>query len=177
MLTLATIALVFVPMGIEASRAAANERTQLARGGIEPDGDVYRAMRWAYPAAFLAMIAEGAWRADAPFIVPGAALFAIAKALKWWAILSLGPFWTFRVIVVRGASLVRSGPYRWMRHPNYLAVFGELAAVALVTGARVAGPVATALFTLLMLKRLAVENRALGDILAPAPSSQPRHRA
>jgi methyltransferase len=167
MRTLLSLAAVFLPMSIEAARAARNERAQLARGGVEPPGDVYRLMRLAYPAAFLAMIAEGALRSapsDAS-VLGGAAVFGAGKAIKWWAIRSLGPAWTFRVIVVPGAPLIASGPYRFVRHPNYLGVVGELAGMALVTGARVAGPVATAAFMLLMWKRIAVENRALGAIL------------
>ena len=54
-----------------------------------------------------------------------------------------GACWTFRVIVVPGTTLVASGPYRFMRHPNYVAVVGELVGVALMTGARVTGPLAT----------------------------------
>jgi methyltransferase len=124
-------------------------------------------MRVAYPAAFLAMIVEGAIRGTPPAVVSvaGGVLFGVAKALKWWAIHALGPCWTFRVIVVPGTVPVASGPYRRMRHPNYLAVVGELIAVALMSGARVAGPLATAAFCLLMLRRIAVENRALGAIL------------
>ena len=57
-------AIVFLPMLVEARRAAANERAQRARGGIEPAGDVYKMMQVAYPGAFLAMIAEGACGAD-----------------------------------------------------------------------------------------------------------------
>ena len=67
-----------------------------------------------------------------------------------------------------GVPLVASGPYRWLRHPNYVAVAGELAAVALMSGARVAGPLGTLLFTLLMLRRISVEERALqASIAAP----------
>src|SRR5262249_58475610 len=125
-------------MLIEARRAAAHERAQRARGGIEPAGDVYRVMRVSYPGAFLVMLGEGAWRdgVPVPIVAAGLALFAAAKALKWWAILSLGPFWTFRVIVIPGASLVAGGPYRFIRHPNYVAVVGELVGAALMTGAR-----------------------------------------
>jgi methyltransferase len=156
-------------LAVEARRAARNERAQRARGGIEPTGDVYRAMAVVYPAAFLAMIVEGVLRGGAPraVLAAGAAIFAVAKALKWWAIRSLGPCWTFRVIVVPGATRVRSGPYRYVRHPNYVAVGGELAGVALMAGAVVAGPVATAVFVLLMLKRIAVEDAALDAILPP----------
>ena len=154
-------------MLVEARRAARNERGQRARGGLEPPGDVYRIMQVAYPAAFLAMIVEGAIRGTPPAAayLAGGALFVAAKAFKWWAILALGPCWTFRVIVVPGTVPVASGPYRWVPHPNYLAVIGELIAVALMSGARVAGPLATAVFGMLILRRIAVENRALDAIL------------
>src|SRR5262245_58554632 len=112
----------------EAVLARRNERRLLARGGVEPAGDVYRFMQIAYPASFLAMIVEGTMRgaSSGTLFTAGAALFCAAKALKYWAIGSLGPAWTFRVIVVPGGPLVSSGPYRYVRHPNYLAVVGEL---------------------------------------------------
>ena len=157
---------VFASMLVEARRAAANERAQLARGGIEPPDDVYRVMQFVYPAAFLAMFAEGFARgvAPTPLTIAGAAIFTAAKALKWWAILSLGPFWTFRVIVVPGAALVARGPYRWLRHPNYAGVLGELAGVAAMAGAPVSGVVATGLFAALLVKRIAVEERAILEL-------------
>ena len=165
--TLALLALVFAPMLVEARRAARNERLQRARGGIEPSGDVYGAMRVAYPAVFLVMIAEGVWRSahavstlnDSGMAAAGLSLFVLAKALKWWAIVSLGRSWTFRVIVVPGDAPVVGGPYAWLRHPNYVAVVFELAAVALMSGARVGGPLGTLLFGALMLKRIVVEDQ------------------
>lgn len=149
----------------ETFRALANERAQRAIGGIEPAGDVYKIMRVAYPGAFLAMFAEGALRAAPPFtvVLAGAGLFIAAKALKWWAIAALGRFWTFRVIVVPGAQLVVGGPYRWLRHPNYIGVIGEMAGVALLTGAPVSGVVGIASFGALVLRRISVENRALRE--------------
>ena len=153
------VGVVFGAMLVEARRAAANERAQLARGGFEPTGDVYKIMRVAYPAAFLAMFVEGAWRGATPVqaSVAGAAIFLAAKALKWWAIVSLGPFWTFRVIVIPGARLVTAGPYRWMRHPNYAGVMGELAGVALMTGAAVSGLAGIVTFGALVFRRIATE--------------------
>jgi len=161
---------VFAPMIAEAIRASRNERTQRARGGVEPPDDVYKMMRVAYPAAFLAMIAEGFVRGTSSTLAltAGIVLFAATKALKWWAILTLGPFWTFRIIVVPDAPLVTSGPYRYLRHPNYVAVVGELIGVALMAGAPLAGILGTVGFGFLMLKRIAVEERALqGAILPP----------
>jgi methyltransferase len=154
---------VFASMLIEAARSARNERAQRARGGVEPPGDVYAVMQVAYPAAFAAMIAEGAVRGAAPLpmIAVGATVFALAKVLKWWAIRALGPRWTFRVIVVPGDTRVVSGPYRYVRHPNYVGVAGELAGVAAMTGAIIAGPLALAGFGGLLIRRIVVEERAL----------------
>ena len=156
-------------MLIEARRAARNERAQRARGGIEPPGDVYTVMQVAYPASFLLMLGEQWLRGGAaPRTFPlGLAVFAAAKLLKWWAIRSLGPCWTFRVIVVPGSSRVDAGPYRFLRHPNYVAVAGEFAGAALMTGALVSGPVLTIAFILLMMRRTRVETRALDAILRP----------
>jgi methyltransferase len=169
--TAVQLVLVFVPMLAEAWLAARNERQQRARGGIEPPGDVYRLMRVAYPAAFAAMIAEGAWDPSHAWWFAGLAVFAAAKALKWWAVAALGSAWTFRVIVRPGTTLVTRGPYRLLRHPNYVAVVGELVGVALMSGARVSGFLMTVIFCNLMLRRIAVEDRALELVRRPiAPS-------
>jgi methyltransferase len=167
---------VFVPMLVESRRASANERAQRRRGGIEATGDVYNLMRVAYPGAFLAMIVEGFVRNGPPVYVfaSGIAVFVLAKALKWWAIAALGRSWTFRVIVVPGDPLVARGPYRHLRHPNYVAVAGELVGVALMTGAPIAGTLGTAGFALLLRRRIVVEERMLRRVQGPSlpgPSS------
>jgi len=139
--------LIAVPMLVEAALAARNERAQRARGGVEPPGDVYPFMRIVYPAGFA--------------FAAGAAVFTAAKLLKWSAIRALGRSWTFRVIVVPGDGLVAAGPYRYLRHPNYIGVIGELVGVALMTRARFSGPLAVCAFAALLWKRIAVEERAL----------------
>ena len=155
--------LIFIPMLVEAARARRNERAQKARGGVEPADDVYNIMRIVYPAAFLAMLAEGAarGRGSAAFVVTGIAVFTAAKIIKWSAIVALGRCWTFRVIVVPGDRLVASGPYRCLRHPNYVGVIGELIGAALMTRALVTGPIAVMVFAILLYNRIAVEERAL----------------
>ena len=155
--------IIFIPMLLEARRAARHERAQLARGGIEASDDVYKMMRVAYPAAFAAMLAEGAVRGSPPaaIVAAGGTLFVLAKTLKWWAILTLGPSWTFRVIVVPGMPRVVSGPYRWLHHPNYVGVVGVLIGAAMMTGALAAGSIVTAVFLALLSKRIAVESRLL----------------
>ena len=163
MLALALCVIAFAPMIGEAVRSAANEGRLRAAGAVEPAGDVYRAMQLAYPASFGAMIAE-AWLRSATVSAPaiaGAVLFGLAKALKYWAIATLGPRWTFRVLVPPRSDRIMSGPYRHLRHPNYLAVVGELTGMALMARATIAGPLAIVLFGTLMLLRIRVEERAL----------------
>jgi len=163
LITAVVAAIVYLPMLIEAHRAASNERLQRARGGVEPPDDVFKVMQVAYPGAFLMMLVDGAMGGtpEPAVVAAGLALFAVSKAFKWWAILTLGPAWTFRVIVVPGAPLITRGPYRFVRHPNYVGVVGELVAVALMTGSRIGSPIAVVGFGLLILKRIAVEQRAL----------------
>jgi methyltransferase len=158
-----TVALVFGPMIVEALISVRHDRALRAAGAIEPDGDVYQIMQLAYPGCFLVLLAEGAWRAtpwDA-MAAAGLAVFLAAKALKYWAILTLGRRWTFRVLVPPASTPTRSGPYRWVNHPNYVAVAGELIGAAAMTHAFVMGVPAVAGFSYLMWRRVQVEEKAL----------------
>ncbi len=164
----ASLLAVLLIMLAELRLSRRNEARMRVLGAREPPEDVYRTMRWAYPAAFVLMAAEGAVIGPEPGAMTGAgvAVLAASKLLKAWAIASLGFRWTFRVLVVPGAPLVTHGPYAFARHPNYIAVVGELAGMALLVGARITGPIAAVLFCLLLRRRIRVENRALGTVLA-----------
>jgi methyltransferase len=158
------LVIVFIPMLGEARVARRNERALRAEGATEPSDDVFAIMRIAYPLCFLSMIAEGLVRARSMnrVVVMGAAMFLSAKLLKYWAIASLGPRWTFRVLVPPNSSLVTTGPYRFLQHPNYVAVLGEFVGVALLAQAPVAGLIALVAFGLVLVGRVRSENRALG---------------
>jgi methyltransferase len=135
-----------------------------SRGAFEPPEDVYQAMQVVYPGMFLAMAAEGVLR-DAPVswvTVTGIAIFLVSKALKWWVIVSLGELWSFRVLVVPGVALVTTGPYRFARHPNYVALALEVIGAALMWNALWTGPLAAVAFGELVRRRILVEERALG---------------
>jgi methyltransferase len=156
-------AVVVAPLLIEAAISARNDRRLRQAGAIEPAGDVYRAMALAYPGSFVAMLLEGFLRAgpaDASFRA-GLVLFVAAKALKYWAIASLGSRWTFRVLVPPGSTRTVRGPYRWIAHPNYIAVAGELTGLALAMHAGISGPVSLLSFGYLMIRRIRVEESAL----------------
>jgi len=166
---LIVLALAFLPMAFEARLAARHDRALRAAGASDPKDDVFPVMQVVYPTAFLAMALEaflrGA-RVDAVFAA-GAVVFAAAKTIKYWAIATLGPRWTFRVLVPPGSSLISGGPYRFMRHPNYLGVLGELAGMALVAHAIVSGPIAVLLFAGIIAARIRVEERALDRVNSP----------
>jgi methyltransferase len=93
--------------------------------------------------------------------LPWLALFVVLQVLRLWVVLSLGRWWTTRVISLPGAPLVRRGPYRWLRHPNYLVVAGEIAVLPLVFAAWRLALVFSLLNAALLAWRIAVEERAL----------------
>src|SRR5687768_2685203 len=97
----------FAPMLLEAGRSRRNEATLRARGAVEPAGDVYPWMQIAYPGCFVAIVAESAFRQEpaGAAAFAGAVVFLLAKALKYWAIATLGERWTFRVLVLPGEPL------------------------------------------------------------------------
>ncbi len=148
---------------LETWRSRRQETALRAAGAIEPADDVYPWMRVVYPGMFLLMTAEGCLAPPActTLVSAGIAVFLAAKLLKWWAILSLGRLWTFHVLILPGAPLVRSGPYRWLRHPNYLALMGEIAGVALMMRAPYTGVGAAIAFGALLIARIRVEERML----------------
>lgn len=162
---LTTIAILLIMAG-ELVLSTFNEKMLRARGAIEPPGDVIDRMRFAYPLGFIAMGIEGALTGPAPrdILLYGLALLGLAKALKVWAISSLGSKWSYRVLVVPGEPLVTTGPYRFLSHPNYLAVVGEIISVAMIVWAPITGTLAAIGFGSLMALRIRVEDKALGRI-------------
>jgi len=142
----------------------AHERELFRAGAIEAPDPVYSTMRWAYPGTFVAMAIEGLVTASPPGLltIVGVVVFAAGKAFKVWAIASLGTRWTYRVLVIPSAPLVTRGPYRFMRHPNYVGVVGELVGMALLVQAPVTGVLSVIGFGYLLHLRIRTEEQALG---------------
>lgn len=159
----AILFVVFASMLVELRRSSRHERMLRSRGAVEPPGDAYAVMQVAYPLSFIGPAIEGLLKPSggARLAAAGLIVFAAAKALKYWAIATLGERWTFKVLVPPGASRVVRGPYRFLAHPNYLAVAGEIAGAAAMMNAPWTGLAFTFLFGWLMLWRIRIEERAL----------------
>src|SRR5262245_29835132 len=124
--------------GYERRVALANERRILAAGGTEVAPAVFSWMVPVYALHFPAAAWEHlALRRTPPlaWVVAMLAVFAASKWLKWAAVRALGEAWTMRVVVPATPRIAVSGPYRFLRHPNYVAVVGELLSLPLIGGA------------------------------------------
>ena len=150
---------------VELRVSARHLRWARARGGVEYGERHYPAMVAVHTLLLVGMVAEVvlAQRPFTPSLAVGAlAVVTAAQGLRWWCVRALGPRWNTRVIVVPGMPLVRRGPYRVLRHPNYLAVVVEGAALPLVHGAWVTALGFLCANSLVLTVRLRTENAALG---------------
>lgn len=142
-------------------------RALLAQGGVEA-GRGHLPVMIALHALFLAACPLEAWLLGRPFVpalaVAAGGVFVLTQALRYWAIGTLGERWTIRVIVLPGAPVIARGPYRFIRHPNYVAVVLEMLAIPLVHGAWVSALVFSLLNAALLARRIRVEERLLRDL-------------
>jgi methyltransferase len=116
----------------ELALARRNTRALLARGAVEIAPGHYPlivALHTLWLAAILWYLPHAA-----PIHWALLAVFVVLQGLRLWVITSLGPYWTTRIIALPGAPLVTNGPYRYVRHPNYLVVAGEILVLPLVFG-------------------------------------------
>jgi methyltransferase len=115
------------------------------------------------------VLLHAAWLASLALLVPAAisprwpilGLFALLQLGRVWVILSLGHLWTTRILTLPDARLVRTGPFRWLRHPNYLLVIVEFAVLPLAFGAVAIAAIFSALNLMLIIRRVRIEDRVL----------------
>ena len=136
------------------------------RGGFEVGGGGYP---WivALHSAFLVSCVAEVWLLQRPWkievAVVASLLLVVALGLRWWTLATLGARWTTRVVVVPGEHLVKTGPYRWLRHPNYLAVVVEIAAIPMIHSAWLTAVIFSAANLAILRHRIAAEERALRE--------------
>lgn len=145
--------------------ARRNERTLRSEGAVEYDAPGYKAIVLMHIAFFVSMIAEFfiLGRSLNPYWIPLLFIFTAAQIIRYWAISSLGKYWNTRILAVPGAKPVTKGPYKYMRHPNYLAVIIEIAVIPLIFSCYVTAIVFSILNLMLLRRRITIEERALGS--------------
>jgi len=158
---------------LELALSRRHERLLRACGAIERGRRHYPLLVALHALWLLSTLIEGLLRGpDLPALWPiPAALFILVQPLRYWAILSLGDYWNTRILVVPGAKLVARGPYRYLRHPNYVVVAVEVATFPLIFGAWVTALVFSALNAALLFVRIRDENRALAELAGQPGSS------
>lgn len=155
----AVLAVMVLQRLVELALARRNTRRLMSVGAVEVGARHY---------PLFVTLHAGWLAATALSVPPGApphptllACLLAAMAARVWVMSSLGRFWTTRIITLPGAALVRSGPYRWLRHPNYMVVTAEIALLPLTFGAWQVAVVFSALNGALLAHRIAVENETI----------------
>lgn len=138
--------------------ARRNTRRLLADGAREHGASHYPAIFAVHAAWLITLWLLGTGRGIDMFWL---AMFVLLQAARIWIIATLGPRWTTRIIVIPGAPLVSEGPYRFLRHPNYWVVIGEIAVLPLVFGLLWVALIFTILNAVVLMIRIKEEERAL----------------
>ena len=141
-----------------------NSTWSFARGGLESGRAHYPVMVLLHVGLLAGCAAEPlvAGRQFVPALGwPMLAVVLSCQAVRWWCVAALGRRWNTRIIVVPGLPLVRTGPYRWLRHPNYLAVGVEGVALPLIHSAWMTAALFTAANAALLRHRVRIEEHAL----------------
>jgi len=141
--------------------ARRNTRRLLAEGGVEIGAGHYP----------LIVLTHVTWLAAVLVLVPPQApvnwsllgLFVLLQLARAWVLVSLGQFWTTRIITAPGLPLVRRGPYRYLRHPNYVIVVAEIAILPLIFSAWWIALAFSVLNGILLVHRVRIENRVLAE--------------
>jgi methyltransferase len=162
------VAVVVVARGVELAVSERNRRWSMAQGGVESGAGHYPVMVLLHTGLLVGAVVE-VLALDRPFLPwlgwPMLALLVASHGVRWWCISSLGRQWCTRIVVVPGRSAVTSGPYRFLRHPNYLAVVLEGIALPLVHTAWITAAVFTVANAALLRVRIAAEEQALRSLV------------
>ena len=157
----AVLGFVVAQRAVELGVAAQNTARLREEGAVEVDA---RGYPWF-------VVLHGAWLASLFLLLPAdaapswplLAVFAALQLGRLWVVATLSRRWTTRIMVLPGAMLVAGGPYRYLRHPNYAVVAGEIAVLPLAFGAIAIAIVFSAGNLALIARRIAIEDRALAS--------------
>ena len=156
-----TLGLVLLQRVVELVWARRNTVQLRQLGAVEADAEGY---------PYFVLLHAG-WLVSLAIFVPASAtpvwpllgLFALLQLGRLWVISSLGNYWTTRIVTLPGVPLVQTGPFRWLRHPNYLLVIAEIAVLPLAFGAIPIAVSFSAVNLILIIRRIRIEE----SVLAP----------
>ena len=146
---------------LELAVARRNEKWLLQNGAVEYGKGHYPVMVALHTLFLVALIAEYCCRQNAAFSLPFFVTFLVLISLKVWVIATLGRYWNTKIYRIAHVSLVSRGPYRFVKHPNYIIVVAEIAIIPLVFHLYISAIVFSLLNAAMLYVRIGVENKAL----------------
>jgi len=146
--------------------ARRNERVARSKGAREYDEKGYKVIVLMHIFFFTSLISEYIFldKTLNHFWAPLLILFVCAQALRYWAIGTLGYYWNTKILITPNTSPVRMGPYKYINHPNYLAVVFEIAVIPLIFSCYITAVIFTLLNLVLLKRRIRIEEEALSTL-------------
>ena len=159
------ISIVILQRLIELFIAKRNEKWMRSQGAFEAGAAHYPVMVSMHIVFFISLLAEVFLfeRALSPLWIIFLVIFIIAQAARIWCLTSLGKFWNTKIIILPGATVVQKGPYKWVRHPNYIIVATELLVLPLLFSAYLTAIVFSLLNVWMSSVRIPAEEKALKE--------------
>jgi methyltransferase len=160
------IAIVIIQRLVELIIAKRNEKWMRSRGAFEAGAVHYPIMVTMHIAFFISLLVEVLVtnKPLSPLWIPLLSLFLIAQIARVWCLASLGTFWNTKIIILPGADVVKKGPYKFIRHPNYVIVATELLVLPLIFSAYFTAIVFSLLNIWMLSVRIPVEEKALTEV-------------
>ena len=151
---------------VELAIARRNEKWMINRGGVEWGGEHYNWFIIVHLLFFFSILIEVSIRDYSSFVLNKTlfVLFVMTQLARAWCIQSLGKFWNTKIIILPGRSLISRGPYKYVKHPNYIIVGMELFIIPLLFGAYITAILFPVLHILLLFIRIPLENKALSEV-------------
>lgn len=160
------LSVLLVQRFVELAIAKRHEKSLRMLGAVEVDEAGYRMIVLMHAAFLASIVIEFVFtkRPINPYWIILIAIFAAAQFLRYWAITSLGTYWNTKIIVIPDHQLVHEGPYKFVRHPNYIAVVTEIAVIPLIFSCYITAAVFTVLNAIVLRRRIRLETRALAVV-------------
>jgi methyltransferase len=160
------IAIVIIQRLVELIIANRNEKWMRSQGAFEAGAVHYPIMVTMHIAFFISLLVEVfvTNKPLSPLWIPLLSLFLIAQIARVWCLASLGTFWNTKIIILPGADVVKKGPYKFIRHPNYVIVATELLVLPLIFSAYFTAIVFSFLNIWMLSVRIPVEEKALKEV-------------